>query len=434
MDRLFDLPSDWSCDAVGLVCKRPAGLLDRPEVYANDLDRNMFLAAAPYFDGRFSSSKRIRTNFQSAELSVSTTANLGSMILLTKLQANASYPGRIMTALIMNMVTFTLLALSTKFFLGISAGTYFAFLILMVFLGSLATGFMQNGVFAYVGGLGKEQYTQAIMTGQAVAGILPCIVQIVSVLSVPPKQEGDVPKQSTTSAFVYFLTATGVSAVTLVAFLVLLSRHGQGAKRKQSAAGIDGEEERSGSEPQTIPLLRLFRKLFWLAATVFLTFCVTMLYPVFTSKILSVRPIESSPRFWHPSTFIPLAFLFWNVGDLIGRLLTANPQLSLTSRPRILFMLAIARAIWIPTYYLCNIDGRGAIIKSDFFYLVLVQVLFGLTNGYIGSECMIGFVDWVDADERAAAGGFMSLCLVAGLTAGSLLSFFIGGSMEGKPI
>lgn len=395
----------------------------------------MFLAAAPYFDRRFASSQRIRTNFQSAELSVSTIANLGSMIILTKLQANASYPRRIMTALIMNMVTFTLLALSTKFFLGISAGTYLGFLILMVFMASLATGFMQNGVFAYVGGLGKEQYTQAIMTGQAIAGILPCIVLIVSVLSVPPKEVGETPKESSTSAFVYFLTATGVSAVTLAAFFLLLSRHGLGTKRKESITGTDSEgEPLSESENSSIPLTHLFRKLFWLAAAVFLTFCITMLYPVFTSKTQSVRPVDSSPRFWHPPTFIPLAFLFWNAGDLIGRLLTALPQLSLTSRPRVLFILAIARAVWIPLYYLCNIDGKGAIIKSDFFYLVIVQLLFGVTNGYIGSECMIGFVEWVDVEERPAAGGFMSLCLVAGLTAGSLLSFFIGGTMDSKPI
>jgi len=36
---------------------------------------------------------------------------------------------------------------------------------------------------------------------------------------------------------------------------------------------------------------------------------------------------------------------------------------------------------------------------------------------------MMGAVEWVDVDEREAAGGFMGLMLVAGLTVGSLLSF-----------
>jgi len=79
-------------------------------------------------------------------------------------------------------------------------------------------------------------------------------------------------------------------------------------------------------------------------------------------------------------------------------------------------------------YLLCNIGGKGAAIGSDIFYLLLVQLLFGVTNGYIGSNCMMGFVEYVDVDEREAAGGFMSLSLVAGLTAGSFLSFFAAGA------
>ena len=66
-------------------------------------------------------------------------------------------------------------------------------------------------------------------------------------------------------------------------------------------------------------------------------------------------------------------------------------------------------------------------VKSDVFYLVVVQLLFGLTNGYIGSNCMIAIPEWVKEEEREAAGGYMGLCLVAGLTAGSLLSFVVAG-------
>jgi equilibrative nucleoside transporter 1/2/3 len=38
---------------------------------------------------------------------------------------------------------------------------------------------------------------------------------------------------------------------------------------------------------------------------------------------------------------------------------------------------------------------------------------------------MMGFAEYVEAEEREAAGGFMSLCLVSGLTAGSFLSFAV---------
>jgi equilibrative nucleoside transporter 1/2/3 len=388
--------------------------------------RNMFLAAAPYFQHRFASDDRLLRNFQSAELSVSTVGSFGSIIVLTNLQARASYPKRIMASLSINLVVFIFLALSTRLFLWVSAGVYFAFLMIIVFCTSLAAALCQNGLFAYVSGFGREEYTQAIMMGQGIAGVLPCIAQIVSVLSVPErKSEQGAPQESSTSAFAYFLTATVISTLSLVAFVYLRSRHGSKERIKHA---LDSDEGGSDSALKTVPLTRLFRKLFWIGGAVFLTFTITMFFPVFTGQILSVRDPTSAPRLFHPSSFIPLAFFFWNLGDLIGRTLPAISALSLTARPRILFLLAISRVVFIPMYFLCNIGGKGARVSSDAFYLLVVQVLYGISNGYVGSSCMMGFVEWVDVDEREAAGGFMSLCLVAGLTAGSFLSFLAAGS------
>ncbi|KAF2714735.1 hypothetical protein K504DRAFT_529010 [Pleomassaria siparia CBS 279.74] len=388
---------------------------------------NMFLAAAPYFQHRFESDDRLLRNFQSTELSVSTVGSFGSIIVLTKLQARASYPKRIMASLMINLVVFVFLALSTRLFLGVSAGVYFVFLMILVLCTSLAAALCQNGLFAYVSGFGREEYTQAIMMGQGIAGVLPCIAQIVSVLSVPErKSEQGAPQESSTSAFAYFLTATVICTSSLVAFAYLRSRHGSRERIKHI---LDSDEESvAPGETKEVPLSRLLRKLFWLGGAVFLTFAITMMFPVFTGQIQSVRDPLSAPRLFQPSSFIPLAFLFWNIGDLIGRVLPAVPALSLTSQPRVLFILAVSRVIFIPMYFLCNIGGKGAKVNSDVFYLLVVQVFYGISNGYVGSSCMMGFVEWVDSEEREAAGGFMSLCLVAGLTAGSFLSFLAAGS------
>jgi equilibrative nucleoside transporter 1/2/3 len=390
----------------------------------------MFLAAAPYFQRRFESNDNLLRNFQSGILSVSTVGNLGSMIVLTKLQARANYPRRITASLALNAVVFTLLAMSTKLFLSTTAGAYFAFLMVMVLSASLATGLCQNGVFAYVSGFGREEYTQGIMAGQGVAGVLPALTQIISVLSVPKKQHlHGAPQESSTSALAYFLTATLVSALTLVAFFYLLSR----ASSKQRLQQTHFEEPSDLSEStqslrKSIPLTRLLKKLFWLAGAVFITFAVTMFFPVFTSQITSVREPATAPRLFQPATFIPLGFFFWNLGDLIGRTGPALPALRLTHRPRLLFFFSIARLAFIPLYFLCNIKGKGAAIESDFFYLLFVQLLFGLTNGYLGSSCMMGFAEYVESEELEAAGGFMSLCLVGGLTVGSFLSFAVAST------
>lgn len=292
---------------------------------------------------------------------------------------------------------------------------------IIVFTASLAAGFCQNGVFAYVSGFGTSKYTQGIMTGQAIAGILPCLAQIFSVLSVPEPEQG-AEQDSPKSAFIYFMTSVGVSLLALGAFIILVRRHGEG---KRVIRGVDGAEADDQSQRKVIGVWDLFRKLKWLALAVVTCFAITMVYPVFTQQIISVRPISESSRLFQPACFIPLAFLLWNTGDLVGRLCTLVSALSATHRPRLLFLLALLRAGFIPLYLLCNMRGRGAVIASDAFYLLIVQFGFGVSNGYVGSECMMGAAEWVDETEREAAGGFMGLMLVGGLSVGSLLSFMV---------
>ncbi|MCJ1276410.1 hypothetical protein MMC21_004215 [Puttea exsequens] len=395
---------------------------------------NMFLAASPYFQHRFRTSPALLQTFPSALISVSCVTNLVSMLALTHLQARANYPNRIILSLVLNIVAFTLLALSTVLFTSVSPAVYFGFLMAIVFTASLATGFCQNGVFAYVSSFGTGEYTQAIMTGQAVAGVLPCIAQISSVLAVSAPTndttgtstgQPNVPQESSKSAFAYFLTATAVSVLALFAFFLLLRRHPSTTNHPTSPTSPSDSNPFPAPPRKVIGLYPLFLKLHHFASAVFLTFGITMFFPVFTQQITSTHPPSTAPRILHPASFIPLAFLLWNSGDLLGRLLTLSPYLSLTSRPRTVFLLSTARVAFIPLYFLCNIHDRGAVVRSDVFYLVGVQFLFGASNGWLGSTCMMGAGEWVDVEEREAAGGFMGLCLVGGLTVGSLLSFAV---------
>ena len=387
--------------------------------------RNMFLAAFPYFQYRFSSSPWLLAHFGSALISVSTVTNLVSMSILTHLQAGASHTYRITKSLILNICAFTLLALSTVLFTNVSAEVYFGFLMVIVCAASLACGLMQHGAFSYVSGFGVQKYTQAIMVGQAVAGVLPPIAQIVSVLSVADAKD-DGAQESPKSAFAYFLTATAVSALVLAAFPVLVRRHRDNAVvAKLTLDAVDGGEEEERIERKVVGVWALFCKLRWFSLAIVLCFAITMLSPVFTQEIYSVRPADTAPRILRPVCFIPLAFLFWNGGDLLGRLVTLAPSFAATRYPRALVLFSILRLVFIPLYLLCNIHGQGAAVSSDFFYLVIVQFLFGITNGYLGSSCMMGAPEWVEKQEREAAGGFMGLMLVGGCTVGSLLSFLV---------
>ncbi|KAH7170424.1 nucleoside transporter-domain-containing protein [Dactylonectria macrodidyma] len=391
---------------------------------------NMFLAAAPYFASRFVGDDWIHGNFQSAIQAVSTVTNLGAMIILTNIQVTASYPFRINLALVINIVTFGFLTASTVMFLGVSPAVYFTFLLFIVAGTAWAAGLIQNGAFAFAASFGRPEYMQAIMAGQGVAGVLPPIAQVMTVLIFPPVEEkhSDEPQSasdSSSSAFVYFLTAVAISVVALIAFIPLVRRHDHIIENRmveRMAESMQSIEDAERAARKGSSMWHLFLKLHWLAAGVATTFMATMFFPVFTTKIRSVQ--EDNGLLFHPAAFIPLAFFFWNLGDFCGRMATILP-FTLQHRPFALFALAVARFGILPLYLLCNIGGRGAIVSSDFFYLFVVQILFGVTNGWLGSSCMMASGEWVEESEREAAGGFMGLCLVAGLTCGSLLSFTI---------
>ena len=406
-------------------------LLSTPSFAPTDLPRNMFLAAAPYFQARFASNDWLLAHFQPSILTVATVTNLGFMIVLTKMQRGASYPKRIVAALVINIITFTLLAISTTSFRGVSAEVYFVFVLTMVLFSSMAAGLFQNGLFAFVSGFGQPDYVQGIMTGQGVAGVLPPIVQIVSVLlvlSVPERKEEQADTgESYKSAFAYFLTATGVSLLATLAFWYLARTNPDQGVAKKIVDGVDEAEELENRERKEVGMMHLFFKLKWFALGVFVCFAVTMLFPVYTQAIVSVRDPATAPRLFKPACFIPMAFLFWNFGDLLGRMMPSFQIFSATHAPKPIFWGSVARLIWIPLYLLCNINGKGAVVNSDTFYLVAVQLLFGMTSGYIGSTCMMAAPEWVEENEREAAGGFMGLMLVSGLGVGSLLSFGAAG-------
>ncbi|OTA93291.1 hypothetical protein M434DRAFT_395704 [Hypoxylon sp. CO27-5] len=393
---------------------------------------NMFLAAAPYFQIRFQDDDWILDNFQSAIISVSTLGGLGTMIVLTNIQSTASYPFRINLALYMNVVIFALLTASTVIFRDVHSTVYLVFLLVMVAFTAWASGLIQNGAFAFAASFGRPEYMQAIMAGQGVAGVLPALVQVISILVAPPADEtagvNEVSSGNGKAAFIYFLTAVIISIVALVAFIPLVQRHNRIVEDRlmeHMAASMTSIESAERASRKVVSMLTLFRKLHWLAGGVFMCFAVAMFFPVFTPKILSVTPPEDASLLLQPAAFIPLGFLFWNLGDLGGR--TSSLFLPLRDRPALLFVASIARFIFLPLYGLCNLHGKGAVINSDVFYLLLVQFPFGFTTGWLGSNCMMAAGEWVEEGEREASGGFMGLALVAGLAFGSLLSFTAAG-------
>ncbi|KAI6246722.1 Nucleoside transporter [Erysiphe necator] len=393
---------------------------------------NMFLSAAPYFQFRFAENRAILARFQSAIISISCTTNLSCTIILTQLQSKANYPRRIKIGLAIFFVIFSLLSISTKYFLGVSTEGYFAFTLITVFFTSIGTGLCQNGTFAFATSIGRPEYIQAIVTGQGIAGVLPSLAQIVSVLAIPDPDESAtafekariIAKGSSSAALSYFITATFISIVTFVTSIPLIRKHSQIPSYDLMDSSRNSQETQK-TKRQVVSMRVLYKKLGWLAASIFLCLATSMFFPVFTARIVSVVPEDKAPLILHNTVFIPLGFLCWNMGDLAGRLTTLSPIRKWRIKQRSLFFFVCLRFVFIPLYFLCNLGGHGAKINSDIFYLIIVSFGFGFTNGILSSLCLMNAGKYVDLEEREATGGFMVMNLLAGLTVGSLLSFAV---------
>ncbi|RKF79259.1 Nucleoside transporter FUN26 [Golovinomyces cichoracearum] len=397
---------------------------------------NMFLAAAPYFKSRFAGNKTILMNFQAGITSVSCITGFFSMLILTRMQAKANYPKRILIGLALCLVVFVLLSISTLQFRGVSETLYFIFTLIMVFVAALSTSFSQNGAFAFAAGIGRPEYIQAMLTGQAIAGVLPSMAQIISVYSVAKRDKSATSTElldasldeNTSAALKYFITATVICVMTSVAIIPIIRRYKPKIEPQITNSSTNITKEPESSVRPVIPMRTLFKKLRWLAAAVFLCLAITMFFPVFTERIVSIIPEEDAPTILRSAIFIPMAFLIWNIGDLIGRLLSLVPCKRFSLKPVTLFILVSLRAVYVPLYFLCNIGGGGATVKSDAFYLIFVSAGFGFTNGLLSSLCLIKAGEYVLEEEREASGGFMIVNLQAGLMVGSLLSFVFSGA------
>lgn len=144
----------------------------------------------------------------------------------------------------------------------------------------------------------------------------------------------------------------------------------------------------------------------------------------------------------HPLLFTAIHFLVFNIGDFLGRYICSFPIFIIWSAKKIP-MLAAARTLFIPLFLMCNVQ-RGSssvpsvpVISSDFLFMLLL-FLFGWSNGYVSSLCLMaapslehnprlkGRVEDVDV-----AATVVSFSLVGGLVIGSLASFAVKSAICG---
>ena len=180
--------------------------------------------------------------------------------------------------------------------------------------------------------------------------------------------------------------------------------------------------------------------------TVFLTFVVTIgVFPALTVHVgvdVAARMFADDPGAaarcvpysWQPLVLITV----FNVGDVLGK---SVPNLCpgwRSSSVRMLRRVAVARVLYVPVFFaLVATNGGDAAQKFGSaslrgFGVVLVFTM-AVTGGYVSSAVMAAAPPLVGSSpaRRAAAGSFMTLALIAGLTGGALLGVVLDAAANG---
>lgn len=339
--------------------------------------------------------------FTSSMMTVSTTTSSLFNIWLAKRQH--SYSARVVRGLLWEVIVFLILGLVTVSHSALPLWLSFSSVMVLVAVSSIATAMTQNGIMAIANVYGSE-FSHAVMVGQAVAGVLPSVVLFVISFF------GDPSKQSASGILVYFLTTNFVAVIAATMY-----------RANRIDSKLKNISESITLTSSNIPFGVLYDKLKYLVLSIFTTFVVTLIFPLFANSV----PVKGLPL--ANSQYVPFIFTIWNLGDLHGRVIADWPKFrSPDFRPSKIFAYSILRILFVPLFLFFSANGsneNSLSILQDLLY-VLVQYTFGLTNGHVISLSFMKVPEQLSSDEeREAAGGFTNVFVSTGLTLGSVVSY-----------
>jgi Nucleoside transporter len=187
----------------------------------------------------------------------------------------------------------------------------------------------------------------------------------------------------------------------------------------------EGFEEEYTDEPNEIAV---FSAVKGPATCIFLTFTVTLcLFPSWVSELRSSHECKNHFRLSN-DLYVPFSFLFFNVGDLMGRMLAERiPVERVRHLSKKLVLGALLRGVFFPLFILClsTVGSQSNIVLRSDFYSLMVQFLFAVTNGLLVSTSFMWSPHLVGstAHMQERASEIMTFAVCFGLLSGSLLAF-----------
>lgn len=419
---------------------------------------NAFITAAGYYGTRFCGTA-YESNFESFFGFSFMFAQLTLLSLAVKYGSMFPVRWRIVVPLLGYSTIFVI----TTALVGVDMDgeSLFWITLLMIFCAGACGAVLSGGVFG-LAGMFPPIYTQAIMGGQGLAGLMIAVASVITTAASSEKNEcndddetddgcGDYKVDP--SALAYFIVATLVLLSCAASYFYLetlpitkyytqqgsedIMKHGllnesesesesfsQADSAMEDTLNLSQNSNQAPNKPHGLSwshLVRVLRKIKRQAFVVWCVFIITIgLFPAVTSQIVSVKECDGNNIFYN-DLFVPFSFVNFNLFDFAGRSFAGVYQLI---PPKHLWFYAVLRIVFFPLFFLCNVANSSlpTIFSSD-AWPILFMILFAFTNGYVASLGMMYGPSMVHHHDMELAGTVMVLFLTLGLFSGSVTSF-----------
>ncbi|XP_066914502.1 equilibrative nucleoside transporter 1-like [Clytia hemisphaerica] len=383
---------------------------------------NFFITAKSYFSYKFEENATFQDRFENAFALAAMIPGVLSLLFNIFMTGRISRNFRLTLSLTVMFLAFVATTVLVKVDTQDKPTMFFAITVATCTILNLATGIFQGTIFGIAGIIGSR-YMQAIMSGQATAGIFAAVADLATKLANP-----NYAKEPTTSALIYFIIASAFIIITGIAYSTLfrLPRMQFYFRRFERHTERDIENRQTANHTpnvEKIPYVLILKAISGKAASVFIVFAITLTcFPAIMAGISSTN--KGNGSVWDNELFATLVvFLVFNVGDWIGRILAGIVQI-VNEKSKWLIVLCISRIVFIPLFLMCNYEHRVLpyVFNHD-FWPIIINILFSVSNGYLGSLGMMYGPKMVALEYGETAGTMMSLFLQMGLTFGACLSF-----------
>lgn len=334
---------------------------------------------------------------------------------------------RLLVSLVLVILSFIFTSIMVKVDTDYWQSTFLYVTLVSVAFINVNAAIFQGGILG-VAGKFPPAYMGAVFSGQAVGGIFASGTNVV-VLAMGAT--------AVQSAFFCFVLSVVFLLTALLAYAYatrtefyqhyLGEKPGSDVETKPEDSKLLQEKDSSPRLPVKVNPGRVMLEILPYGCAVLLTFLVTLgSFPAIAMQVVSTLEPDTA---WAKTFYIPVAcFLLFNVGDYVGRFLAGLIQWPRPGKAgaMIILILAIARFVFIPLFLLCNVrpSDRGITsvqFESDVAYIIIMSI-FSISNGYIGSICMISGPQVVQPEEAQTAASLMVALLGLGLGLGAFLS------------